>query len=85
MVGPEFVVAADVALLKVPYLLPSVTPAVRPVDGVAPASGGRSKDVDVGAGSASSTAATAVYDTMGLIKAKKSGTRRRTRKAGNRK
>ena len=82
MVGTETVVAADAVLWNVPYLMPVAAPTARPVEVLTPSSGGRRSVVDVGSPSNASGDVIAVYVTMGLIKPKNSGMRRRMRKTG---
>ena len=78
----EVVVSADAVLWNVPYLLPAAAPTVRPMEVFTPSSGGRRNVVDTGSPSNDSEDVIAVYVTRGLIKAKKSGVRRRTRRTG---
>ena len=83
MAGTETVVAADAELWNVPYLTPAAVPTVRPVEALTPSSGERRSEVDTGSPSNASGDVIEVYVTRGLIKAMKSGVRRRTRKIGN--
>lgn len=85
MTGTETVVAADAELWNVPYLMPAAAPTVRPVEALTPSSGGRRSEVDTGSPSNASEGVIEVYVTRGLIKAMKSGMRRRTRKTGKKK
>ena len=80
--GTEAVVSADAVLWNVPYLIPAASPTVRPVEVLTPSSGGKRSVVDTGSPSNDSEDVIAVYVTRGLIKAKKSGVRRRARKIG---
>jgi hypothetical protein len=82
VVGTETVVAADAELWKVPYLMPAAAPTVRPVEVLTPSSGGRRSEVDTGSLSNAPEDVIVVYVTRGLIKAKKSGVRRRIRRTG---
>jgi hypothetical protein len=72
LAGTETVVVADAVLWNVPHLMPAA----------APSSGGRRRVVDTSSPSNDPEDVIEVYVTRGLIKAKKSGLRRRTRRTG---
>lgn len=63
-------------------MIPAAAPTVRPVEALTPSSGGRRSVVATGSPSNDAEDVIEVYVTRGLIKAKKSGVRRRTRRTG---
>lgn len=82
MVTPEAVVLPrEVLLLNVPYLLPSAAAFGESADACTSV-GGSSREASVGT-SWRPSSLTAVYVMRGVMRAKKSGTRMRTRKSGN--